>query len=80
MPGYILTCETNREEQCLNEHLAGEFHLGGLKNLLYNGAGAECNGAATFLSVKDSGVLTFCENQTKFSLIPYNQNIRYLLQ
>ena len=31
--------------------------LGGLKNLLYNRAGAECNGADTFFSVKDSGVL-----------------------
>ena len=35
------------------------FPLGGLKNLLYNGAGAECNGANTFFSVKDSGVLRF---------------------
>ena len=31
--------------------------LEGLKHLLYNGAGAECNGANTFFSVKDSGVL-----------------------
>ena len=33
--------------------------LGGLKNLLYNRAGAECNGANTFFSVKDSGVSRF---------------------
>ena len=42
----------------------GNYHgqpqvLGGLKNLPYNRAGAECNGANTFFSVKDSGVLRF---------------------
>ena len=36
--------------------------LRGLKNLLYNGAGAECNGATTFFSVKDSRVLRFFQS------------------
>ena len=35
------------------------IYLGALKNLLYNRAGAECNGANTFFSVKDSRVLRF---------------------
>ena len=39
----------------------------GLKNVLYNRAGAECNGANTFFSVKDSGVLRFFQsNKTGF--------------
>ena len=32
---------------------------GGLKNLLYNRAGAECNGANTFFRAKDSGALRY---------------------
>ena len=40
--------------------------LGGLKTLLYNRAGAECNGANTFFSVKDSGVLRFFQINKTF--------------